>query len=120
MRTLLWYASLEVGTNSEDKLGLDMDAPTLIYSRPKGEYAGDGTKEVLLDFFVLNTTLSDNGNKVIATINNKEFTINEWVPHVITGLPKGETTIALKLVDASGAVIPGPFNSVERRITLKD
>ena len=111
---------LEVGANSEDKLGLDMDAPTLIYSRPKGEYTGADTNQVLLDFFVLNTTLSENGNKVIATINNTEFTITEWIPHVITGLPKGETTIALQLVDADGNVIPGPFNSVKRSIMLKD
>ncbi len=111
---------LVVGPNSEDKLGLDMDAPTLIYSRPKGEYTGDATKHVLLDFFVLNTKLSENGNKVIATINNTEFTITQWVPHVITGLPKGETTITLQLVDANGNVIPGPFNSVKRSIMLKD
>ncbi|MBW1296674.1 hypothetical protein [Aquimarina litoralis] len=111
---------LVVGENPEDKLGLDMEAPTLIYSRPKGEYSGKGTEQVLLDFFVLNTTLSADGNKVRAKINDKEFTITEWVPHVIKGLPLGEVSIQLELVDAQGNLIPGPFNKVNRTVTLKE
>ncbi|MBQ4804618.1 hypothetical protein J8L88_17285 [Aquimarina sp. MMG015] len=111
---------LVVGEKPEDKLNLNMEAPTLIYSRPKGEYTGDGTKEVLLDFFVLNTKLSKEGNKVRAKINGTEFTITEWVPHVIKGLPMGEITIQLELVDEAGNLIPGPFNKVTRKITLKN
>ena len=67
-----------------------MDAPTLIFiNRPKGTYTGKDTKEVLLDFFVLNTSLSEQGNKVKATINDQEFLITEWVPHLMKGLPLG-------------------------------
>ncbi len=111
---------LEIGENLEDAVGLDMKAPTLIYSRPKGEYKGKDTQAVLLDFFVLNTTLSEEGNKVKATINGNEFMITEWVPHVMKGLPMGEVTIQLELLDASGALIPGPFNKVTRTVTLKE
>lgn len=111
---------LEVGENATDSLGLDMSAPTLIYSRPKGTYAGKDAESILLDFFVLNTKLSEDGHKVIATINGEVFTITDWVPHVVNGLPKGEVTINLKLVDADGNVIPGPFNTVERKITLTE
>ncbi|WP_299312088.1 hypothetical protein [uncultured Aquimarina sp.] len=111
---------LVVGENPEDKLGLNMEAPTLIYSRPKGEYTGKGTEEILLDFFVLNTKLSNEGNKVRAKINNNEFMITEWAPHVIKGLPLGEVTIQLELVDEAGNLIPGTFNKVTRKITLKD
>lgn len=109
---------LEIGENPEDKLGLNMESPTLIYSRPKGTYSGKGTEQVLLDFFVLNTTLSAKGNKVRAVINGEEFTITEWVPHVIKGLPMGEATIQLELLDETGKLIPGPFNKVTRTITL--
>ena len=35
-----------------------MEAPTIIYSRPKGKYSGKDAKRILLDFFVLNTTIS--------------------------------------------------------------
>ncbi len=111
---------LEVGADPQDDMGLDMNAPTLIYSRPKGTYAGNDTKNLLLDFFVLNTTLSENGDKVRATINGEEFTITEWAPHVIKGLPLGEVTIQLELLDSAGNPIPGPFNKVTRTVTLTE
>ncbi|MEM7185273.1 MAG: hypothetical protein AAF466_01335 [Bacteroidota bacterium] len=111
---------LEVGENPVDARGLDMEAPTLIYSRPKGEYSGSGTENLLLDFIVLNTTLSENGNKVKATVNDEEFLITEWAPHVLKGLPIGEVTIQLELVDAAGNLIPGSFNKVTRTVTLKE
>ncbi|MDG3582736.1 hypothetical protein [Galbibacter pacificus] len=111
---------LEVGTNPKDTLQMDMDAPTLIYSRPKGEYAGKDTENLLLDFFVLNTELSEDGNKVRATINGDEFLITQWAPYVIKGLPKGEVIISLELVDSNGNLIPGPFNKVTRTVILKN
>jgi len=109
---------LVVGENPKDTFGLDMESPTLIYSRPKGEYKGKNAEQILLDFFVLNTTLSENGHKVRAVINGEEFTITAWVPHVIKGLPMGEVTIQLELIDKAGNLIPGPFNKVTRKITL--
>ncbi|UII81315.1 hypothetical protein [Flagellimonas sp. CMM7] len=111
---------LEIGPNAMDSLGLDMEAPTLIYSRPKGTYTGKDTENLLLDFFVLNTTLSEDGNKVKATVNGEEFMISEWAPHVLKGLPMGEVTISLELVDAEGNLIPGPFNKVTRTVTLTE
>ncbi|RCS27455.1 hypothetical protein DUT90_04910 [Polaribacter sp. WD7] len=111
---------VEVGTNPKDTVGIDAEAPTLIYSRPKGTYSGKDTESLMLDFFVLNTTLSETGNKVKATINGKEFLITEWAPQVIKGLPKGEVTIELELIDAEGNFIDGTFNKVKRTITLKE
>ncbi|MCK8521253.1 hypothetical protein M0D21_06735 [Aquimarina sp. D1M17] len=111
---------LVVGENPEDTFGLDMKTPTLIYSRPKGEYKGKDTEQILLDFFVLNTTLSPSGHKVRATINGEEFMITEWVPHTIKGLPMGEVTIQLELLDEAGNLIPGPFNKVTRTVSLKE
>lgn len=109
-----------VGKNTEDTIGIDVNSPTLIYSRPKGTYSGKDTESLLLDFFVLNTTLSETGNKVKATINGEEFLITEWAPQVIKGLPKGDITIELELVDAKGNFIAGPFNKVKRTVTLKE
>ena len=111
---------MEVGSNPTDSLGLKMEAPTLIYSRPKGTYSGADTKAILLDFFVLNTTLSPGGNQVKATINGEEFMISEWAPHVIKGLPMGEVTIELELVDVERNTIPGPFNKVTRTVMLQE
>ena len=98
----------------------DLSAPHLFYSRPKGTYKGDDTKKLMLDFYLLNTSISADGNKVRATINGKEFLIDEWAPHYIERLPMGEVNIKLELIDANGELIPGPFNSVERSVTLQE
>jgi len=67
----------------------------------------------------LNTELSTDGNKVRVTINGEEFIITEWAPHVIKGLPMGEVSIDLELIDAEGNGIKGPFNKVSRTVILK-
>src|SRR5690606_16022775 len=33
-----------------DEINVDLDQPTMIYSRPKGEYSGADTENLLLDF----------------------------------------------------------------------
>ncbi len=106
--------------DAQDDPAFDVNKPTLIYSRPKGEYKGKDTENILLDFFVLNTELSEDGNKVRANINGEEFMITEWAPHVINGLEMGEVKIMLELIDANGNTIEGPFNQVTRTITLSE
>jgi hypothetical protein len=112
------YVLREIGTPDKSR-PFDMKAPHLFYSRPKGEYTGNDTKKVLLDFYLVNTRLGKDGNKVCATINGKEFMLDTWQPYFIEGLPMGENTIRLELLDNKGGKIAGPFNSVTRTITLK-
>ena len=102
-----------------ESLDFDLSAPHMFYSRPKGEYVGKDTEQVMLDFYLVNTDLSATGNKVRATINGTEFMLDRWLPYIIQGLPMGENTIQLELVDNSGNVLPGPYNSVTRTFTLK-
>ena len=111
---------VEVGKNLQQESDLDMNAPTLIYSRPKGKYVGSDANNILLDFFVLNTKLSKTDSKVRATINEEVFMITDWVPHVLQNLPMGEVTIKLELLDNHDKLIPGPFNSVTRTIILEE
>ena len=111
---------LTVGEAKDDELGnIDISKPQLIYSRPKGTYSGKDTEKVMLDFFLLNTDLSPDGNKVRATINGQEFMIDEWEPKLMEGLPMGENTIKLELFDKEGNLIESPFNPVERTVTLE-
>lgn len=98
----------------------DLTAPHMFYSRPKGTYTGADTEKLMLDFYLANVNLSPEGNKVKATVNGIEFIFDTWQPYVIEGLPKGEVTIKLELIDAEGNLIPGPFNSVERTVTLEE
>lgn len=97
----------------------DLTVPHLFYSRPKGTYKGADTEKLMLDFYLLNTTLSPEGNKVKATINGVEFLIDEWAPYYIEGFGKGEVTIKLELIDSEGNGISGPFNAVERKVILE-
>lgn len=103
--------------NAENKKA-DLNAPHMFYSRPKGEYTGKDTERIMLDFYLVNTDLAADGNKVRATINGEEFMIDEWKPYYITGLPMGEATIKLELLDKDGNLVESPFNPVTRTITL--
>jgi hypothetical protein len=93
---------------------IDIKQPTLFYSRPKDEYIGDDAKRIMLDFYLVNTSLDPDGNKVRATINGTEFLLDKWLPYQMEGLPSGENTIKLELVDSDGKLLPGAYNSVTR------
>lgn len=111
---------LTVGDADNDQFeDVDFSEPTLVYSRPKGTYKGDDTNSVLLDFYLLNTDLGSNGNKVRATINGQEFILDDWAPYAIEGLPMGKNTVKLELIDKDGNPIKGAFNSTEREFTLE-
>ncbi|MBC6612980.1 hypothetical protein H8B15_18810 [Hymenobacter sp. BT507] len=110
---------VNVGSAPVQPLNADLSAPHMFYSRPKDTYSGNDTKKVMLDFYLVNTTLSPEGNKVRATINGSEFMLSEWLPYTMEGLPMGQNTVKLELVDNNGNLIPGPFNSVTRTFTLQ-
>jgi hypothetical protein len=98
---------------------IDLDKEFLFYSRPKGVYKGIDTEKLLLDFYLINTDISANGNKVKATIQNSEFIIDKWAPYYIEGLPKGEISIKLELINSEGVLIDSPFNPSYRTVTLE-
>jgi hypothetical protein len=97
---------------------IDVKAPNLFYSRPKDTYSGVDAKRIMLDFYLVNTKLEPGGNRVRATINGTEFMLDQWLPYQMEGLPAGENTVKLELVDSSGTMIPGPYNSVTRTFTV--
>ena len=112
------YALTQFKVGETTEKSVDLKGPLLFYSRPKGEYKGKDTANVLLDFYLVNTDLSPNGNKVKATINGNEFILTKWTGYGLSGLKMGENTIKLELVDKHDKLIPGPYNSVERKIKL--
>jgi hypothetical protein len=97
---------------------INTKGPNLFYSRPKDTYSGADAKRIMLDFYLVNTTLEPGGNRVRATINGTEFMLDRWMPYQMEGLPAGENTVKLELVDSSGNLIPGPYNSVTRKFTV--
>ncbi len=100
------------------KAAVTLEDPLLFYSRPKGVYLGKDTEKVMLDFYVSNCELGTD-YKVKANINGEEHVLDKWQPYYIEGLPMGENTIELKLIDASGKLVETPLNPVARHFTLK-
>ena len=97
----------------------DVKLPMLFYSRPKGTYVGlQDTKKIMLDFYLKNADLGRN-YMVKAAINGEIHMLNQWQPYFIEGLPMGENTVELTLVDKKGNKIDTPLNPVKRTFTLK-
>ena len=100
---------------------VDLAAPMLFYSRPKGTYTGQDTEQLLFDFYLVNTEIGTGGNQVRVTVNNDTtMMVDQWQPFVLEGLPMGENTIKIELVDSAGNLIDSPFNSEERTFTLEE
>lgn len=107
-----------VGKEATDNF--DETAPHLFYSRPKGEYIGESeVQRLMIDFYLVNCTLSEKGYKVKATVNGTEFILTKWVPYYIEGLPLGDVKVKLELLDKRGKPVSSPFNGTERTISLK-
>ena len=109
---------INVGKAAATGPAFDTKAPAIFYSRPKDTYAGPDARRIMLDFYLVNTTLEASGNRVRATINGTEFMLDKWLPYMMEGLPAGENTVKLELVDSAGTMIPGPYNSVTRTFTV--
>ncbi len=104
----------------------DPKTPMITYSRPKGEYIGKDTTNILLDFYVWNCDLAADGYKVKADISNEDkttqsltATIDKWVPHFIQNLGTGKCKVVLTLVYKDGKQVDGPQTTATREFTLK-
>lgn len=92
----------------------DMNQPHLFYYLPQAS-----TTHPILDFYLVNTSIAESGNKVKVTINQSEFIIDKWAAYQLSGLPSPQNTIRIQLVDKNGKLIDGPFNdSGERTFSI--
>ena len=101
---------------------VDFSKPLLTYSRPKGIYKGDDAKEIMIDFWLSNAKLEDDGGEYMVhyRINDGETKmIKKWEPVWVTGWKNGKNTIKLWLVDKEGNEVKnGGYNSTTREITV--
>lgn len=110
------FVAYDLELKEDTSIMKPLEGEHLFYSRPKGEYTGSFVDKILLDFFLVNTTLSPAGNKVKVIIDKKtEFILDKWVPYYIEGLSDGKHSIRIQLIDAEGNLIPGPFNDSGER-----
>ena len=71
-------------------------------------------QKILLDFYLVNCTLSPNGFKVRATIDGTEFLLTNWQAYTIEGLKEGKHEIKLELIDKNNVLVKSPYNPVVR------
>ncbi len=95
----------------------DITQPMLFYSRPKGTYTGKDTEKVLLDFYPVNAPLGSDYQVKVA-VGNAAFMVNKWAPYYLEGLPMGENTVTLTLLDGQGKMVDAPLNPVSRTFVL--
>lgn len=90
----------------------------LFYSRPKGSYSLADSDQIMLDFYLINTSLSSQGNYIELTVNGHIKNVYKWEPYYIRGLKTGTHTVRLRMLDKNGQLIPGPYNDVERSFSV--
>jgi len=89
----------------------NMKQPHLFFYLPQ-----ESTENPILDFYLVNTSISEQGNKVKVTINEIDFIIEKWAAYQIDGLKNNNNTIRIQLIDKSGNLIEGPFNDSGERV----
>jgi len=103
-----------------NNLDVDLDGPYLTYNEPLETLTYDSEKPLLLDFYLSNIQLSQDGYKVKVTIDDSlNRVLTRWTPYYIYGLTPGQHKIRLQLIDGQNQVVPGIFNDVERIITIQ-
>jgi len=114
------FVGLQIKTENGDLVErTPITEPTLFYSRPKGTYIGKAnTEKVMLDFYLLNADLGED-YQVRVSINGEEHQLGRWQPYYIEGLPMGENTITLTLLNKNGDPVESSINPVSRTFTLK-
>jgi hypothetical protein len=101
---------------------VDKTKPLLTYSRPKGEYKGDDTNAIMIDFWLTGAKLQGDGGeyRVRYSVDGGEAKyIDKWEPIWLAGFAAGKHTVKLELVDkGGGAVDNGGYNATTREITI--
>jgi hypothetical protein len=101
---------------------VDASKPLLTYSRPKGEYTGDDTNAIMIDFWLTNAKLKGDGGeyRVRYSVDGGEPKfLEKWEPIWLAGWTAGKHSVRLELVDASGNPVDnGGYNTTTREITV--
>lgn len=105
--TAFFFENFYIG---EGESFFDKTAPHLFYSRPKGSYKKSKAEKILVDFYLMNTSLTEEGNQVKLTVDTTEFSLPHWAAYFIEGLTVGKHDFRIQLVNAAGELIDGPFN----------
>lgn len=101
----------------------DPKTPMVFYSRPKGDYIGKDTTNLLLDFYVWNAALGTDDYKVKADVASDNgqgmtMTISDWKSNFIKNLGTGKAHVTLTLLGKDGKAVEGPMTSATRNFNM--
>lgn len=109
-----------VKSDKDAPMPVDFSKPLLSYSAPLGTFTDMVSHRVMLDFYVANTSLSKTGHRVRMQLDDSAAVdILHWSPVWLEALAPGDHTVSLRLVDAEGRIVPGPYNQVEQSFTIE-
>jgi hypothetical protein len=104
---------------------VDLKAPMLVYSRPKGDYKGDAANHVLVDFQLVNETLGDGKDHVKIAVTGPGITApltavatNFGTPYYLDNLQDGTYSLTLDLEKSDNTPQAGPWNATTRQIHI--
>lgn len=110
-----------VGTTPTQELP-DPQRPLLTYSRPKVDYQGEEADPIMIDFWLTNARLKDDGGeyRVRYIIDDDEPRyIDRWEPIWLSGWTAGKHSVRLELIGPDGSVVEnGAYNTTTREITV--
>jgi hypothetical protein len=103
----------------------DITKPTLIYSRPKGEYKGDMANHVLIDFQLANDKLATDKDHVHIAVTGPGIDGEKaaeattfGAPFYLDNLQDGSYSVKLELQGPDGKALPGTWNTNARTFSI--
>jgi hypothetical protein len=101
---------------------VDVTKPLLTYSRPKGEYKGEDSDPIMIDFWLSGAKLQGDGGeyrvRYIVDDDEPKF-IDKWEPIWLSGWLGGKHTVRLELLDKDGKPVDnGGYNTTSREISV--
>jgi hypothetical protein len=96
----------------------DEAVPMIFYNYPRGKIKLEDDGQLLLDFYLLNTSLEPDGHKVKVELDGHEFMVTEWIPYALEGVRKGKHNLTLTLLNRDGQVVESPFHKATSTFEL--
>jgi hypothetical protein len=97
----------------------------LVFSRPKGTYAGPQANHVLVDFQLVGVALGAGKHSVAIEVSGgalveplRARATSFGAPFYLENLRSGSYAITLTLLDAAGKPVPGAWNATTRTIVI--
>lgn len=95
--------------NGQLARSLPLTAPAVVYNTPFGTHKLLPTDSLLVDFVLVNTNLSPDGNRVQLQLDDQApWVVDRWQAYRLTGLSVGSHRLRLTLLNRAGQAIAEP------------